>query len=353
MLEIIRDLPRLEAIAGPWHELAVHNPAPMVGHEWAVAAGKAFGKKTVPAVFALWDGPELRAVAPLGLSRVGLSRRLQFLDRELQEPDSLLFRDRKSLEDLIDAIARHGQALALYGLPHGGEEEAVLRDRRGGSLTFCGRPYISHAALLPPTVAQLDETLSKHARAMLRRGLKLAQKQGDVTFSMETLDEKNREAFMEDLVRVEGSGWKRKNGTSLLDLPDQRRFYEHYLELKAASGTLRAHRMLIADKVVAIRLGAVAGGRLYELKIGYDDSFRDCSPGILLTHESLKAEIAEGLSVHEFLGGAEDWQKRWPLHVNRHVTVRRYPYNVNGALNLGQDVLDRVGSRVLRLVRRG
>lgn len=351
MLEIIRDLERLEAIARAWHELAVHNPAPMVDHEWVVAAGRAFGRKADLAVFVLWDGPRLRAAAPLGLLHGGFSRRLQFLDRELREPNSLLFRDRKSLEDLIDAIARHGRSLALYGLPLGSEEEAVLLGRRGGSLIFCGRPYTSHAALLPATAAELDEKLSTTARTMLRRKLKAAQKAGHVTFSVETLDEKNWQTFMEDLVRVEGSGWKRKSGTSLIDLPDQRAFYEYYLELKAASGLLRAYRMLIADQVVAVRLGAVSGGRLYELKIGYDDNFRDCSPGILLTHESLKAEIAEGLGVHEFLGGAEDWQTRWPLHINRHVTVRCYPFNVNGALNFGQDGLAQVGSRARQLFR--
>ncbi|MBN9245633.1 MAG: GNAT family N-acetyltransferase [Mesorhizobium sp.] len=353
MLEIIRDLPRLEAVAGPWRELAACNPAPMAGHEWAVAAAKTFGATTELAVFALWDGPRLRAVAPLGLSRVGPARRLQFLDRPLQEPDSLLFRDRAALEELVDAVAGHHRALALYGLPLDGEEEAALRGKRGGGLTLCGRPYVSHAALLPPTVAELDEQLSGNARTMLRRKLKAAQKLGAVAFSVETLDETNREAFMADLIRVEGSGWKRANGTALADLPDQRKFYEHYLELKAPGGTLRGYRMLIAGQVVAIRLGAVAGGRLYELKIGYDDAFRDCSPGMLLTHECLKAEIAEGIGVHEFLGGAEEWQKRWPLRINRHVTVRRYPLNLNGAAALAHDVFEQAGGRLRRMVRRG
>lgn len=352
MLEIVRDLSRLEAMADAWQELAVHNQVPMLSHEWTVAAARAFGKKAELAIFALWDGPRLRAVAPLGVFRSGLSQRLQSLSHEVREPESLLFRDRVSLQELLRAVTQYGPALSLAGVPRGGDEELVLRDVRAGSLTYFGRTFFSHAVLLPSTGAQLDASLSKSARTMFRRKLKQAEKHGDVTFSAEVLDEGNWEAAIQDLVRIESSGWKRENGTSLVDLPGLRKFYEHYTRLKAASGTLRAYRMRIAGRTVAIRLGAVAGGRLYELKIGFDDNFRTCSPGMLLTHETLKAAIAEGFAKHEFLGGAEDWQKHWPLQVHEHVTIRRYPLAFNGALILGQDVLDRVGGRMRQFTER-
>jgi CelD/BcsL family acetyltransferase involved in cellulose biosynthesis len=352
MLEIVRDLSRLEAMSEPWRGLSVHNPVPMLSHEWTVAAARAFGKKAELAIFALWDGPKLRAVAPLGLFRSGFSQRLQFLAQEVYEPESLLFRDRASLMELLSAVTQYGPALSLAGLPRGGDEELVLRDMRGGSLTYFGRIFFSHAAVLPATGAQLDDCLSKSARTMFRRKLKQAEKHGPVTFSAETLDEQNWEAAIQDLIRIESSGWKRENGTSLVDLHDLRQFYEDYTRLKAASGALRAYRMQIAGQTVAIRLGAVADGRLYELKIGFDDNFRNCSPGMLLTHETLKAAIAEGLTMHEFLGGAEDWQKHWPLQIHEHVTIRRYPFAINGALILGQDVLGRVGGRVRQFAER-
>jgi CelD/BcsL family acetyltransferase involved in cellulose biosynthesis len=351
MLEIVRDLSRLEAIADQWSELAARRPSPMLSHEWTVAAAKAYGEKAEMAVFLLWDRARLRAAAPLAVFRNGFSRHLRFLAQDLGEPDALLFEDRQSLTALLTEIGQQGLALRLSLLPRNGDEMAILRRMRSGSLNF-ERPAFGHAAILPPTAAQLEEGLSKSSKTMLRRKLKRAEKFGDVSFLMEPLSVDSWQGFLKELVRVEGCGWKGRSGTSLSHNTEQREFFEHYAASKAASGKLRGYRMLIDGQTAAIRLGVVAEGTLYELKIGFDEAFQACSPGIILTHETLKAAVAEGIKVHEFLGVAEDWQRHWPLQVHERMTVRRYPLAVNGALNLTKDVLDQAKNRYRQVVVR-
>ncbi|WP_281978060.1 GNAT family N-acetyltransferase [Pseudorhizobium flavum] len=346
MIEIIRDIERLEDIADAWADLAQNNTLPMLSHSWTVAAAEAFGHKCEMTIFALWDGPRLQAVAPLAIFRNGLSRHLRLLSQELCEPEALLFRDRDALRQLLAAVTAKGPALWLALVRSGGDEDLVLREMQAGSLTYFGNPYYGHAAVLPQTVDELEDGLSSSTRSTLQRKLRKARELGEISFTAEALDEQNWDAFFQELVRVESSGWKRRNKTSLTDLEDQRRFFEFYGDLMAPGRSLRGYRMLIGGQTAAIRLAVVAGGKLHELKIGFDESFSACSPGMLLTHETLKAAIREGLTAHEFLGVAEDWQKHWPLKVVTNATVRRYPFGVNGALNLGRDALARIGSEM-------
>ncbi|CAN7413926.1 GNAT family N-acetyltransferase [Rhizobium sp. LjRoot30] len=352
MLEIIRDTRRLEEVTESWRALAAFNPVPMLSHEWTIAAAEAFASRAELAVFAIWEGEQLRAAAPLGLFREGFSRRLHLIHYPLREPGALLFRDEKALADLSEAIGKENHALSLARLHAGSLEERAMRENRRGSLTLFADTGSTHAAVLPSTEKALEASMSSSARTTLRRKLRRAEKYGTVRFVVERPDAQQCADMVEDLVRIEGSGWKRRNGTALVCLPEQRAFFDAYSKRVAETGGLRVYRMLIDGRTVAIRIGLVSERRLYELKIGFDEAFRDCSPGLLLTHETLKAAIAEGLERHEFLGMAEDWQRHWPLEVRNHVSVRRYPLATTGTLILGQDIYDRVRGRLLSLARR-
>ena len=107
--------------------------------------------------------------------------------------------------------------------------------------------------------------------------------------------------------------------------------------------------MKIDGATIAMRLGLRSQGRLYELKIGFDEAFQACSPGLVLTHETLKASIREGLTRHEFLGVGEEWQRHWPLRRQEDVTVRYYPLTMKGAYSLFRDFLNEGLKRLRRL----
>lgn len=352
MLEVIRDVDRLQQIGKAWGQLAVYNPVPMLSHDWTVASAMAFSAQADLAVFALWQGDRLRAVAPMGVFREGLSRRLHLISYPLREPGALLFEDAESLKALLNAMAGENLALSFARLTAGGVEEALLRDHTNGALTVLAGMGKTHTAILPSDFASLEAGMSTSAKTTLRRKLRKAEKVGTVCFTSETPVPSACVSVVDEFVRVEESGWKGRNGTALASVPEQRTFYEIFARLASENGALRVNRMLIDGKTVAMAIDVVSAGRLYELKIAYDEDYRDCSPGLLLTHQTLKAAIAEGIGHHEFLGTAEDWQRHWPLEVREHVSARRYPLSSSGTLNLSRDVYCKVKDRIVAATRR-
>jgi CelD/BcsL family acetyltransferase involved in cellulose biosynthesis len=119
-----------------------------------------------------------------------------------------------------------------------------------------------------------------------------------------------------------------------------------YCDRMAREGTLRLGFMTIGEATAAVRIDVVWGGKSWELKIGYDERFANCSPGLLLSHEALKHGQAEGLLGHHFLGEAEAWHETWAAKSMNRVTLRYYPTSLPGMLTLIQDA----SSHVARII---
>jgi CelD/BcsL family acetyltransferase involved in cellulose biosynthesis len=85
-------------------------------------------------------------------------------------------------------------------------------------------------------------------------------------------------------------------------------------------------------------MGVEHGSRIWDLRLGYDEAFSRCAPGVLLTHETLRYAVERGLEAHEFLGQAEAWERHWPCEEDEYVSMRVYPLSLIGQLSLAQDV---------------
>jgi CelD/BcsL family acetyltransferase involved in cellulose biosynthesis len=105
----------------------------------------------------------------------------------------------------------------------------------------------------------------------------------------------------------------------------------------ARSAMLRMFFLRAGQKTMAARMAVEYSGELWELKIGYDEKFSACSPGIVLTHETLRWACEHGLTAHRFLGSAEPWQRWWSLELRHYQSVRLYPFSVPGSVALLRD----------------
>ena len=74
-----------------------------------------------------------------------------------------------------------------------------------------------------------------------------------------------------------------------------------------------------------------ASERFWILKIGYDERFANCSPGLLLMHEALQYAVRQDLKSYEFLGAEADWTLRWTDRGRPTQRVLIYPYTAQGA----------------------
>jgi CelD/BcsL family acetyltransferase involved in cellulose biosynthesis len=348
MIEIIDTQKRLEDIKAAWDALADESQSPLLSHAWIASSTKAFARIAMPAVFVLWDRDQIRAAAPLGLFRDGLTDRLHFIGYLLREPNSLLYRDEPALRDLVTHIFSHARPFSMARLASSGVEERVLQAAcPRGTLMLRAQTGVTHAALLPPSIEAMERAMSSNARSSFRRKLKRARTLGEVTFTVDRPCPGRVSEFIDELIRIEASGWKGRLGTAIAFDPALKTFFHEFGARASAAGNLRVYRMAINGATVATRLGAVAGAALFELKIAFNEEFKDVSPGLLLTQETLKFAIDEGLNRHEFLGMAEDWQKHWPLERKEQASFRSYPIGTAGAFAIGHDVYGKLRDRLM------
>jgi len=153
-------------------------------------------------------------------------------------------------------------------------------------------------------------------------------------------------AYLEQVVAIEGSGWKGRRGSSLGTRPDLRDFFLRYCKRAAAKARLRITTLAFGAQVAAIELGVEAYGRMWQLKIGYEDALARYYPGLHLTEWSIRSAFERGLDAYEFLGGAAAWEQQWQPEVRRHQLVAVYPVTPQGLIGACHDVVGFVRDRL-------
>jgi CelD/BcsL family acetyltransferase involved in cellulose biosynthesis len=81
----------------------------------------------------------------------------------------------------------------------------------------------------------------------------------------------------------------------------------------------------------------VALGRMWVLKIGFDEAFARCSPGFHLTCEALRHACDRGVRAYEFLGSAEPWEMRWRPEPRAYKLIVVYPVTARGLVGAVRD----------------
>jgi CelD/BcsL family acetyltransferase involved in cellulose biosynthesis len=336
-VQVVNDLADLEALEEQWNALARDIPWPMVQFDWIISAARIYRTGELFIVKVQEKGA-LQAVAPLVLRRHGLTRRLECLGQELCEPQRLVARDAQYLQVLLRFLSRVPYSLILRKVPADCSEAQHFGAIPGFSLNVvrANSDRDSYIPLNDPSSA-LEERMSASRRSGLRRKQKAAEKHGAVKFTILRPRPEELPRLLDEVFRVESSGWKGRAETGLQHDAQRASFFRMYCERIARQGALRLGFMTIGEATAAVRLDVVWGNNSWEFKIGFDERFADCSPGLLLSHEALKHGQAEGLAGHYFLGDFEPWHDTWAARKTNRVTLRNYPGSVIGGITLLQD----------------
>ena len=350
-VNIITRASELAPFAARWNALAAAFRTPVLSYEWVRSAAEISEQHGDLHIVLLFEGEALIAAAALIAPRGGFSPALEFLGNpfcKLHEPCGFLYRDEAALALLLNAVIALGKPLKLDKLPRTpAVAHAFAHARRR---TFSPSPKIARSLFVPREGewALFEASMSKSSRETLRRKRKQAEKLGPITFQSYAPDEAELPALLQDLIRIEGSGWKGAAGTAIASNPHQRRFFEIYGAVAAKLGIVRVFVMRIGEEVAAVRLAIEYLNCLWELKIGFNDAFSKCSPGQVLTHETLRYVFEHGLDGHEFLGADEAWERVWTDTAREYLSFRLYPYTLAGIAGLGEHV----GQAALARVRR-
>lgn len=328
-----------------WNVLAQRFQTPLLRHEWFLACAAAFCPPGALRVITVRSHGNLTAIAPLMAVRRAGVERLELLGTSiLFEPSGFLYADEEALQDVLDAVTAMRQPLLLRRVP-ADAAEARLCSGVCHLLSLFPLTRVSRSPWLP-IISGWDDyeaSLSASQRSSLRRARRRAEEAGPVHLEWCTPPRERLYPYLRALYCVEASGWKGRYGTAIRSHPSVKYFFDLYAQAATDSGMLRIGLLKINGTVVAALLAVEYARRLWILKVGYDEAWRQCSPGKLLMHESLRYAFERELEAYEFLGSDEPWLRMWTDQVHNYVTYRLYPFSWNSLFWTGVD-----GVRLLR-----
>ncbi len=336
---VISDVGTFMELESEWNALADRctTPMPVLRHEWFAAAIEAFGAGCDLAIHVVREDGRMRAIAPFVIER-GLLPRLALLGYQAGEPNGILHDCDEALQVVLHRLWNWQLPLFIALLARDSAEAQAIASTPLWRPRPLPRVRFSASAPLGPNWAAFEARMSKQSRTYIRRKRKAAEREGAVRVEVVAPPEAEVEGHLAELIRVEGAGWKSREGTSLQRDPRMRRFCTAYARAAARRAMLRMFFLRAGQNTMAARMAVEYSGKLWEIKIGYDEKFSTCSPGIVLTHETLRWASEHGLTAHQFLGSAEPWQRWWPLELRRYQNVRLYPFSVPGCIALLRDL---------------
>ncbi|WP_424138116.1 GNAT family N-acetyltransferase [Roseomonas chloroacetimidivorans] len=324
-IRVIETVSEFESQQSEWNQLAACSRSPLLRHEFFSACLGMDLRDRTPMIFVASEQGKITAIAPLERVHHAGVHRLQAIGRDLHEPYGFLFRSQDALREVMHAVRESRHPLLLSRVAAGQAEEQTLRDVSRLGDVLIGRdggtsPYIS----LSDGFGAFNQRLSSTRRADLRRKRRRAERMGPVVVEAASPALDDVDAYMGRFLQLEASGWKGSAGSAIL-LSGKESFFRPYARTLAAQGKLRMFFLSIAGVDAAARMAIQHDNWLWELKIAYNESLHQCSPGMLLTYETIQHACKEGLAGLEFLGLVAAWNDFWGIQKRPHSTIRYYP----------------------------
>jgi CelD/BcsL family acetyltransferase involved in cellulose biosynthesis len=293
------------SIAGEWDALADAIGAPPWSRPgWIEIWARRFGGRPV-AIVLRRDGT-LRAVAPVTRGR--LSGVVAAANRHTPRY-VVLAADADSEAALVRGLVEQEGSLRISHM-HQAVADRLWRmlDMSGGRAsvrTLGESPYIDLSA---STWAAYRRTISNRARSIERELRRLGRRHGPVTVvDIRAGDEFDR--YVDVGLELEGSGWKRRDGTAIVSQRETAMFYRELCRWAARRGFLRLSFLCAGRRAIAFDLSLESSGVVSTLKGGYDPRYRSYGPGVMLTYETVRRLFEERAARYELLGQPEAFKQ--------------------------------------------
>ncbi len=322
-----------------WRILAEGFDSPLMQFDWFIACAKALCSPGQLSVVLNSRGGRVTGVAPVSVRRGSGRSYLEILGSFLLcEPTGFLYSDRTALEELIESLLAMNTPIVLRRIDTKSPELDILA-RLSRSRHWLSLQSTSYSPWIPIQASwqEYEKALPARRRSDLRRARKRAEAEGSVTVDIISPSQSNLGDCVCEFMCVEGKSWKKRAGTSLQSNEALHDFFSQYLTSVASKGMVRFGFLRIAGRAVAGVVGLEYARRFWVLKIGYDENYAKCSPGILVMHEMIHYAFERTLEAYEFLGNDEQWIHTWRHRVREYKTLRLYPPALKSILNLGID----------------
>jgi CelD/BcsL family acetyltransferase involved in cellulose biosynthesis len=157
-------------------------------------------------------------------------------------------------------------------------------------------------------------------RRNLTRYRKKLKSRGDVSVELRKGPAAG-EDFLPEFLALEASGWKGRNGTALLNDPNQTAFFTTLIANLAKQERLEWHILRVEDRIVAAGIGVQCRGAVVLPRIAYDEEYAECMPGNLLTEEVIKDAFLRPELVELNHMSNASWHATWRMSHDRYTDV--------------------------------
>jgi CelD/BcsL family acetyltransferase involved in cellulose biosynthesis len=312
----------------------------MLDHNWMVSCAETLHEERNLRLVITRAQGSLTGVAPLALEAGGPGRHLVLLGgSRLYEPGGWLFSSEAALAELTAAVIDLRAPLLLHRVPSDSRLVGALAAfPRSRGMAIQRRASPSLAVNTSGTWSAYRSSLSRRTLRKFSDGLVAAERAlGPAHIEQFQPYPADVGPLLEMFVELEHSGWKGRQGSSIRQRQDLARFLEVYCRRAAERRELRILKLSFGSQVAAAEISLDAHGRRWVIKIAYCEALAVYSPGLQLTHASIRLTFDGGMKAYEFLGSAEDWQRRLGSETREYQMILAYPWSLPGLFGVCRD----------------
>lgn len=353
-VDVLTQIVDIRAVAPGWDVLAARAGSPLLSADWFLACAETLCAESDLRVVVVRSKDAICAVAPLVVVRRDGVERLELLGVSvLYEPSGFLYDGVESLHHLVRKVVSLRMPTVLARIPDESPLQATFRElTRYRGMVLSRRTASAAYVCTEGEWESYFQTISRQRRYDYQRKRKRSERSGSVTVRIERPScRENLPVMLEEAFRVEGAGWKARSGSALLFNERVRAFIVRYSEMASDRGALLVCFLEVQGRPIATILGIQDARKFWVLKIGYDEEWARCSPGIQLTMETIRYAFEQGLEAYEFLGSEEPWQAMWPRRHHVLTSLLLYPMSLHGLLSFSGDLHQFVMSRARQMFR--
>jgi CelD/BcsL family acetyltransferase involved in cellulose biosynthesis len=344
----IDKLEEFNAIERDWNRLierARVDPV-FLSHAWLRTWWECFGANEEFRIISVWSGRQLVGAAPM-MNRSASSYGVRL--RQLQSVYNyhtprfdfpVAERHIEVCREIWKELSRSDgewDGVVLAQVPEDSPTLATL-EALSAADGWLGGQWPAKPSPVIPLDCEYDtvmKRLSGKERYNLRKRFTRLCETGRVELEVVCTRDRVREV-MPDVLRIEAAAWKGKNGTAIQSDDAVAEFYSRFAERAADLGWLRIYFLRLDDKRIALNYALLKDRILYAVKIGYDPTYHQCSPGHLLLQQVLQRACSERCKQYDFLGADDEWKYVWTQEVRPHRWLflyrnRFWPRLVHGA----------------------
>lgn len=314
-----------------WRRLADEHWSPFMQLEWLLPWVEAFGGSGQLRTAVLWRDGRLAAALPLIVE----GRRATAPTNKHTPVFEPLGADAAAVRAVIGHALEGYPTLTIWGLPldEGRSAESDVRAAAGrGAVLVVPWLHPPVVDLVGPAAdARERPGVGRSGSKELGKNLRRLGRAHDVRFDL-VASPSDPKAALEELIGLEGSGWKGRDGTSIDSSLDTVTFFTRMGEAFAERGWLRMPRLSADGKPIAMQLTLLYRRRLWTLKSGYDERFGAFSPGHLLDQAVMEECVAQRLDAVELLGNSDGTKAQYATSGRVVGIVRITPRSPTGVI---------------------